>query len=375
MEDKTMASDVYFWNLRASLKAPFHKRMRSLLKATGAHKHIESGDLAAVKIHFGEQGVTGFLRPLWVKAITDFYAEAGAKPFLTDASTLYVGQRGEAVSHHMCAARHGWDPMVMEAPVIIADGLKGSDEIAVPVGGRHIDDAFIGSAIAEADLLISVNHFKGHELAGYGGALKNLGMGCASKKGKMQQHFSTGPVVKPENCQGCEACISVCKTKALYIDEETGTIALNPERCVGCGGCFVACRFKALEVNWKIGVQEFLERMMEYTVGVLRTKRKPCLHVNFIMDVVPDCDCVGFTDAPICPDIGIVASLDPVAVDQASMDLVDDAPPLYPSQLPFGVMPGQSKFAAIHTHVPESFGLDYAEALGLGSRDYNLISL
>ncbi|CCH49385.1 DUF362 domain-containing protein [Pseudodesulfovibrio piezophilus] len=370
-----MASNVYFWNLRASHKAPFHTRLRSLLKAAGVDKTITEGDLAAIKIHFGEQGTTGFLRPLWVKPIADFITEFGGKPFLTDASTLYVGQRGEAVSHHLCAARHGWDPLVMGAPVIIADGLKGNEEAAVPVGGKHINEAFIAKGIADADFLVSVNHFKGHELAGYGGALKNLGMGCASKMGKMQQHFSTGPAVDPDKCAACGSCVKVCRTEALYIDEETGVIALNAEKCVGCGGCFVACRHSALQVNWQIGIQEFLERMMEYTVGVLKTKTKPCLHVNFVMDVVPDCDCVGFTDAPICPDIGILVSFDPVAVDQASMDLVDNAPALYPSQLPFGVLPGQSKFAAIHEHVPEHMGLDYAEAIGLGSREYTLINL
>jgi uncharacterized Fe-S center protein len=370
-----MSAKVYFWNLRASQKAPFEKRMRSLLKAAGAAALITEGDLAAVKIHFGEQGTTGFLRPLWLKGIIDFIAKAGGKPFLTDASTLYVGQRGEAVSHSLCAARHGWDPLVLNAPVIIADGLKGGDEVAVPVGGKHIEDAYIASSIAEADFLVSVNHFKGHELAGYGGAIKNLGMGCASKKGKMHQHFSTGPEITAENCTGCKTCLRACKTQALYIDEDTGKIALDAERCVGCGGCFVACRYEALAVNWQIGIQEFLERMMEYTQAVLKTKSKPCLHINFVMDVVPDCDCVGFTDAPICPDIGVLVSLDPVAVDQASMDLVNAAQPLYPSQLPFGVTAGQNKFRAIHQHVPEAMGLDYAEALGLGSRDYELVTL
>jgi len=370
-----MSSDVYFWNLRASMKAPFAKRMRSLLKAAKADKVINSGDLAAVKIHFGEEGTTGFLRPLWVKPILDFISEAGGKPFLTDASTLYVGQRGEAVSHSLCAAKHGWDPLVLGAPVIIADGLRGEFEQTVPVGGKHIDEAYIAGGIAEADFLVSVNHFKGHELAGYGGALKNIGMGSASKKGKMQQHFSTGPIISEDNCVGCESCVKVCETGALSINEDNGKVFLNPEKCVGCGGCFVACCHDGLRVDWKIGVQEFLERMMEYCAGVAKTKKKPCLHVNFVMDVVPDCDCVGFTDAPICPDIGVLVSFDPVAVDQASMDLVNDAQPLYPSQLPFGVTPGQNKFAAIHSHVPEQMGLDYAEELGLGTREYNLINM
>jgi uncharacterized Fe-S center protein len=190
----------------------------------------------------------------------------------------------------------------------------------------------------------------------------------------MHQHFSTGPEITAENCTGCGSCVLACAAAALSLDD-TGRIALDAERCVGCGGCFVACRHGALNVNWKIGVQEFLERMMEYTLAVLKTKRTPCLHVNFVMDVVPDCDCVGFTDAPICPDIGVLASLDPVAVDQASMDLVSAAPALYPSQLPFGLPPGRNKFRAIHQHVPEAMGLDYAEALGLGSREYELIPL
>lgn len=370
-----MASKVFFWNLRASRKAPFDKRMRALLKACRADTHIAEGDLAAVKVHFGEQGVTGFLRPLWVKPVIDFILEAGGRPFLTDASTLYVGQRGEAVSHALCAARHGWDPLILNAPTVIADGLRGEFETAVPVKGKNLDEVYIAGAVAEADFFVSLNHFKGHELAGYGGALKNIGMGSASKKGKMQQHFSTGPVINPDQCQGCEACVRACKVGALSMDEATGKIALDPEKCIGCGGCFVACRHGGLEVDWKVGVQDFLERMMEYAKGVLDTKRGPGLHVNFIMDVVPDCDCVGFTDAPICPDIGVLASLDPVAVDQAAMDLVSEAPALHPSQLPFGITPGQNKFAAIHQHVPADFGLDYAEEIGLGTRQYELIKM
>ena len=370
-----MASTVYFWNLRASMKAPFAKHMTQMLKAIKFDKQLDTGDLVAVKLHFGEAGTTGFLRPLWVKPIVDFVLQAGAKPFLTDASTLYVGQRGEGVSHSMCAARHGWDPLVLGAPVIIADGLKGEHEKAVPVGGKHIDQAYIAGAIAEADGLISLNHFKGHEMAGYGGALKNVGMGSASKRGKMQQHFSTGPIVRQDECQGCGSCVKVCQAQALSLDPDSGKIVLDAEKCVGCGGCFVACRHGGLEVNWKMGVQEFLERMNEYALAVFRTKEKPCLHVNFIMDVVPDCDCVGFTDAPMCPDLGIAMSFDPVAVDQACLDLVNEAQPLYPSKLPFGVLPGQNKFRAVHPHVPEHMGLDYAESLGLGSREYELVNL
>ena len=339
-----MASTVHFWNLRASLKSGNEARLTKLVKAAGKDLGLAPGDLTAVKIHFGEQGVTGFVRPLLLKPLISWLVGQGAKPFLTDASTLYVGRRGEAVSHHLVAAEHGFDPLVLGAPVIIADGVKGQHQEAVRIRGRHVKKAFIAGDIAAADALVSVNHVKGHEMAGFGGALKNLGMGCASKQGKMHQHITTGP-------------------------------ALDPEKCVGCGMCFTACKTGALAIDWKTDIQAFLERMMEYAKAVLATKRGPCLHLNFVLSVVPDCDCMGFTDAAICPDIGVLASTDPVAVDQASVDLVNAAQPLWPSRLPKGLKPGDDKFLAVHPHVPEDMGLAYAEKIGLGSRKYKLTQI
>lgn len=368
-----MASKVYFWNLRASMKAPFELRMKRLLKQTKINDHFSTGDLVALKIHFGEKGVTGFLRPPWLKPIIDFIKKTGAKPFLTDASTLYVGERGEAVSHKMQAARHGFDPLILGAPVIIADGIKGQYQEEVEVNGKHFKSVFIAGDIAHADGFVSINHLKGHELAGFGGALKNIGMGCASKQGKMKQHMTTSPKVNIDHCKGCGSCVQVCASGALEMGADN-TILMSDDKCVGCGACFMACKTGCLEIDWKTDVREFLERMMEYAAGVLRPRQKPCLHINFVMDVVPDCDCVGFTDAPLCPDIGVLASLDPVAVDQAGIDLVTKAQPLYPSKLPSGTEPGQNKFLAVHPHVPDDFGLAYAEELGLGSRKYKLIT-
>ena len=380
-----MPSQVFFWNLRASLKAPYPERIRKLLERTGFAGHVSGNELTAVKIHFGERGVTSHVQPLMVKPVLDFLSASGARPFLTDANTLYVGQRGEAVSHAMQAALHGFDPLLMGAPVIIADGLRGANQVALPVrGGKHVKEAYIGADIAGADLLVSINHVKGHELAGFGGALKNIGMGSASKQGKMQQHVTTGPLVDIGKCVACGNCVELCASKALKLvdavepaksGKKRKHIKLDLKRCVGCGACFLGCKTGALEINWKTDVAAFLERMMEYAAAVLLARKQPSLHVSFVTNVTPDCDCMGFSDACICPDIGILASLDPVAIDQAAVDLINRAEPLWPSHLPKGLKAGQDKFRAMRPHLPEHMGLDYAEKLGLGTREYELVAL
>lgn len=369
-----MTSSVYFWNLRASMKAPGSVRMERLLRAVGKELDLREGDLAALKIHFGEQGATGFVRPLLIKPVVDHLKKAGVKPFLTDAGTLYVGQRGEAVSHHLVAAAHGFDPLVLGAPVIIADGLRGNNQQGVRIRGKHVKKAWIAGDIAQADLLVSLNHVKGHEMAGFGGALKNIGMGSASKQGKMHQHLTTGPTADPEKCVGCGSCVAVCAAGALSLGEMK-KIVVDQDKCVGCGLCFSACKTGGLTIDWRTDIQDFLERMMEYAKATISTKKRPCLHLNFVLNVVPDCDCIGFTDAALCPDIGILASTDPLAVDQASVDLCNAAVPLYPSRLPKGLKPGDNKFLAVHPHVPEEMGLAYAEKIGLGSRKYKLVEV
>jgi hypothetical protein len=366
-----MGAPVYFWNLRASRKAPYEAKVKRLLKLAGLGAELRSGDLTAIKLHFGEDGGTAHIRPLQLMPILAFIRKCGGKPFLTDTNTLYVGQRGESASHCLQAAAHGFDPNVLGAPVIIADGLKSGNERVLPGPGRHFSQAYLAGDIVDADMLVTVSHFKGHDLAGFGGAIKNVGMGCATRKGKMQQHCGLGPMLHPEHCTGCGQCVAVCAHGALRLDLN-GKVWIDRDRCAGCAACFLVCKSKGLEVDWRVDVNTFLERMAEYAAAALLSRARKTLHLSFIQQVSPGCDCMGYSDAPICPDLGLLASWDPVALDQACLDLVNQAQPLYPSALPPGMLPGEDKFAAIHGHVRALRLLEYAQELGLGSREYVL---
>lgn len=366
-----MTSEVVFWNMRTTRKATYEVKLRRLLKAAGVSDAVRSGDLTAVKLHFGESGTTGFVSPLWLRPIIAFLRKLGAKPFLTDTNTLYVGNRGEAVSHCLQAAMHGFDPLLLGAPVIIADGLNSRNQVTVPFSGRQIREAHLAGDILAADSLLTISHFKGHELAGIGGSLKNLAMGCATRQGKMHQHGCLAPMVHAQECRGCASCVGVCAAKALHLDKDK-KIRLNPELCVGCGACLHTCRENCFAIDWKTDITAFMERMMEYAAAVARsmTKLRAGAHISFVTQVTPQCDCAGYSDKPICPDIGILASRDPVALDQACLDMVNKAEALHPSHLPSGLAAGEDKFRAMHPHVPEDYGLDYAQHLGLGSRKY-----
>jgi hypothetical protein len=372
MTRKKTASPVYFWNLRASSKAPYDLRVKRLLKLSKVSSLLRTGDLVAVKTHFGERGTTGFVAPLQLKPIVDFLRKSGAKPFLTDTNTLYVGQRGESVSHALLAAEHGFDPMVTGAPVIISDGLKSSNQVSITGPGQHFEHAYLAGDILDADFLITVSHFKGHDLSGYGGVLKNLGMGCATRQGKMQQHCGLGPRLNPERCIQCGDCVEVCSPGALSLNED-GTMVLDQEACIGCAACLLTCRHGGLSVNWDVDLRQFMEKMIEYAGAVLSCFAHPPLHITFLQDVTPGCDCIGYSDAPVCPDIGVLASYDPVALDSACLDLVNQAPCLHPSRLPPECRPGMDKFTALHPRARHEHGLDYAQSLGLGLRTYQLV--
>ena len=365
-----MKSTVYFSDLRTTPKQNLLAKVKNLLDAVGLSKKIKKDALVAVKLHFGEAGNTAYIRPVFIRQIVDRIKELHARPFLTDTNTLYVGSRANSVDHLTTAIQNGFTYAVVGAPLIIADGLRGGNETAVRVDLKRFKRVYIGSEIAKADVIVSAAHFKGHELAGFGGTIKNLGMGCGSRKGKLAQHSTVSPKVVRKKCVGCGDCEAYCAQKAIFFFEEKAKI--DSKKCVGCGECILVCSNQAIQIQWDQAIPIFLENMVEYTAGVLKGKKDSSVFLNFITNVSPACDCYGHSDAPIVPDIGIVASNDPVAIDQASADLVNQAHGREDSTLSKHFKPGKDKFRAIYPKVDWSIQLDYAEKIGLGTRDYAL---
>ncbi len=365
-----MPSTVYFIDLRAKFKDNFVGRLGKLVEAAGLSRVIKKRDLVAVKLHFGELGNTAFVRPVFLRKIVDCIKALEAVPFLTDANTLYVGTRSDSPHHIATALRNGFAYPVVDAPIIIADGLRGKSETAVAINQKRFKKVYIGTEIVQADALVSVAHFKGHELSGFGGTIKNLGMGCASRKGKLAQHSIVSPKVTEEKCVGCGDCMLRCSQKAIAMVETRARI--DSKKCIGCGECILICPNRAIAIQWNESVPVFLEKMVEYTLGVLKGKEARSLFVNFITDVSPACDCPPFNDAPIVRNIGVTASTDPVAIDQASVDLVNQERALPDSCLKKNRLPGKDKFRALYPNVDWPIQLDYGEKIGLGSRDYVL---
>lgn len=352
-----MQSTVWFSDLSAPAGTSLLDKTARLLRAAGLSERIPQGALTAVKLHFGERGNTAFIRPVFLRAVVAEIAAAGGKPFLTDTNTLYVGGRCNAVDHIRTAVTNGFAFPVVDAPVIIADGLRGESAVKVPVEGRMFREVSIGSGIANADAMVVVTHFKGHELSGFGGAIKNLGMGCASRAGKLAQHSTVSPSVDPSGCTGCGTCVAHCPSGAIAVVSQKALI--DPAACIGCADCIVICPQHTVKVDWNEAAPSVQRRMVEHAQGALRGKESRTLFLTFVTQLSPFCDCYGNSDRPIAPDVGILASADPVALDQACADLVIRAA-------------GRDVFRETHPSVDWTVQLSYAEELGLGTRRYAL---
>lgn len=368
-----MPSTVYFADLRSGFRENLFDKLGRLLENSGMKDLYQRGSLVAIKVHFGEKGGHAYIRPTFLRRIVDSLREGGHKPFLTDSSTLYPGERKEAISALRCAIENGFDYAVAGAPLIMCDGLRGHSAHRVPVAGEVLREVEIGSEILEADGLVVVSHFKCHELTGFGGAIKNLGMGCSSRTGKMKQHGNVAPTVKEERCTSCGACLRVCAHDA--ISAVAGKARINPEKCVGCARCITICRDTAISINWGTESTLVMKKMVEYALGAVTGKQGKTLYVNFVTQVSPRCDCYGHSDAPIVPDQGILVSQDPVAIDQACADLVNQAEALPGTALTVNLKAGEDKFRGLHPEINWEASLEHGEKIGLGSRSYQLEKL
>lgn len=368
-----MNNTVYYTDMRTGVRENLFGKLERLLGHCGLQNLIATGDLTAIKLHFGEKGGHAYVRPTFIRRIVDQVKACGGKPFLTDSSTLYPGERKEAISALTCAIENGFAFAVVNAPLIMADGLRGHSARRVPVAGEVLDAVDIGLEILEADALVTVSHFKCHELTGFGGAIKNLAMGCSSREGKLEQHSTVAPKVAEEFCTGCAACLEACAHGAIFLIE--GKAGIDQEACAGCGRCITQCTEQAVRIQWNAEAPLVMKKMAEYALGAVTGKKGKQLYVNFITQVSPACDCHGHSDAPIVADLGILASADPVALDQACADLVNQAAGLAETALQSGKEPGGDKFRGLYPQIDWEVTLEHAEQIGLGSRDYQLITL
>jgi uncharacterized protein len=367
------SSKVFFTDLRAKADNSLLAKTARLVDRTGFLSRIRKGDRVAVKLHWGEWGNVAFLPPPYVRCVVDKILKAGGKPFLADTNTLYSGQRRNAIDNVLTALKNGFSLASAGAPVIVADGLTGQDCVEVPVNGRRIGNAKIAGGIYHADAIISLAHFKGHELYGFGGALKNIAMGCATRAGKQVLHSDVKPSIKSEACIGCETCVAACATGAIRV-KNNKKAAIDAGLCTGCGECVAVCPARAIPINWKTASAPLMEKTAEYAKAALSNKGERCAFINFLIHISPECDCYPWNDAPFVADQGILASCDPVALDQASADLVNAGQALANSRIDMKERV-TDKIAAVTGIKDWKLLLEYAEEIGLGRTKYEIVEV
>ncbi|MDR1721876.1 MAG: DUF362 domain-containing protein [Methanobrevibacter sp.] len=372
-----MASKVYFSNFRSrsDLDNKGNKLVKLFNKAQFANLFGED-ELIGVKIHFGERGNDSYISPTLIRYLVEEVKKTGAKPFLTDTNTLYYGLRHNSVDHLTTATLNGFSYSVAGAPLIIADGLHSEHEVLVDINKKYIESARIGGDIVNSDGLLVTSHFKGHALSGFGGSIKNLAMGCATIAGKLHQHECAKPFMK-ENCNKCGICQTLCPVSAIKEKETNKGIEyyIDYPKCIACMNCWDGCPNEAVDLDWEKEIPEFIERLGEYALAAVKGKENKVAYFNFLTNITPDCDCLPFSDAPIVPDIGFLASTDPVAIDAASVYLVNQQKGLRGTMLHKNCNHGQDKFQGVWDNVDGNHLLDYCEEIGLGTKDFELIEL
>lgn len=366
-------STVYFTDLRTTPKRSVLDKVGDLLNRVKLNTKIRKNDLVAIKLHFGEMGNTAYLRPIFLRVVVDKVKAAGGRPFLTDTNTLYTGSRSDSASHLTTAILNGFDFSCVGCPIIIADGLRGRSGVKISINGDVLKETNIARDVVDADAIVVVTHFKAHELSGFGGTIKNVGMGCATREGKLVQHSNVAPQVNIQTCVGCRMCVPYCPVGAIAVHEKKASI--NAKKCIGCGECILICPSKAIEVQWNESPDIFQKKMAEYACGALKGKEKKAVFLNFVMQVSPACDCYPHSDAPIVRDIGILASTDPVAIDAASCGLVNNEESLPGTAIKKPLKRGEDKWRVLFPSIDWNIQLDHAERMGLGERKYTLVKI
>ncbi len=363
-------SEVFFFNYRGAAKS-VHEGIEALFGKLPLTGFLRKDDLVAVKAHMGELGNVTYVRPGIVKKIVELVKTAGGRPFVTDTTTLYPQSRWTAVGYLQTAATNGFTGESMGAPVIIADGLLGYDITKKPVSrkvdGCNFDDVEVAQSIAESDAMVVVSHTKGHELSGFGGAIKNVGMGCVAKHGKAAVHRANLAEIDLEKCNGCGKCVESCAYGAMRV--EGGKARRDMEKCMSCNSCYGDCPNKAMEIP--DGANERMQIYLAHAAAAVLEKfnGKVCF-INVIQDVTPLCDCYAQPGNPVVADVGILASLDPVAIDKASLDLIDKAKAV-PGAL---ADDGPDRLGRIN-RVDSMIQLRVAEKLGMGEIKYKMIEI
>lgn len=353
-----MAVKVYFIQAEDNEKdEALCGRLEKLVYSENLLGFVADRDVTAVKTHFGEAADLGFVRPVYIKMLGEIIKGAGGLPYLTETSTLYKGNRNNAIKHIAHAHAQGFGFAATGMPIIMADGLFGDEECDVPIDGKLYRSVHIAALFAKCNALVVLSHFTGHMGTGFGATLKNIGMGCSSRKGKMAQHSTAKPKIKKKACTGCGVCAKWCPEAAISLVEEKAGI--DREKCIGCGECLAMCRFDAVKYNWGATYEDLQKKVVEHAMGVYTLHREKSLFINIATRVSKDCDCAGGSYKKIVPDVGILVSRDPVAVDAASLDLVEKTAGKSLGQLAYDV--------------PTRVQLDYARELGFGSVDYELI--
>lgn len=344
-----MPSTVYF--------LPWHKKdsFGEWINSINAAGHVSERDFTAIKIHFGETGNKGFIGPGFVRPLAESILNRNAFPFLTDANTIYVGGRADAVHHSILAHQHGFNLETCGCPVIIADGLRGNAGVSVKVALKHFKSVMIANAVHYANSFIFMSHFKGHEISGFGGTIKNMGMGCGTRAGKYAMHDSVVPKTFKDRCTACGECVKWCSGGALELKKSA--ISLDKNKCTGCGECILSCPSGVFMIPWDEKTSAVQEKIVEYAYGVIKGKKH--FSINFLNHITKFCDCYETKEKPLMADIGIMAGADPVALDQASADMVN------------GKFGGDF-FAEIFPQINWQVQLEYAEKLGLGRRSYKI---